>query len=113
MATDDVQFLDTFQALPAAAPADHAHIIDVGKSGQSKALVQDVIVTLLYKISPDLLTNLLDAGDQDFRLFQKRKAKAETRGFVIIKKGRAVLVSNFLANYYLYARLTTHFRLTK
>ncbi len=93
MATNNVCFLDTFQALPAAAPADHAHIVDLIRVGQFKALIQDAIVTLLYKVSPEILTNLLDAGAQNFQLFQKCKGQVETRGFVIIKKGSDVLVS--------------------
>jgi hypothetical protein len=89
----NVQFFNTFAALPATAPANHAHIIDFGKTGTSPAMLQDAVVTLLYSISPETLTAFLKPDITSFRLLQKHKDPKHVDKFIVMKKGSKVLVS--------------------
>lgn len=96
-----IEFLDSCSALPATAPADHAHIIDLSTFKLSTDRpergieLQDAIVTMLYNISPVILTIFLNppAGLGTFRLVQKYINKSSTDKLVIMKKGDKVLVS--------------------
>lgn len=89
----NVQFLNTFAALPATTPANHAHIVDVGKTGQSPAMLQDAVVPMLYNISPETLTAFLKPDITSFILLQKRKDPKLSDKFITMKKGCKVLVS--------------------
>ena len=89
----NVQFFNTFAALPAIAPANHAHIIDFGKTGTSPAMLQDAVVTLLYSISPETLTTFLKPDITSFRLLQKHKDPKQADKSIVMKKGSKVLVS--------------------
>jgi hypothetical protein len=89
----NVQFLNTFAALPATTPANHAHIVDIGKAGKSPAMLQDAVATMLYNISPETLTAFLKPDITSFTLLQKRKDPELSDKFITMKKGCKVLVS--------------------
>jgi hypothetical protein len=88
----NVQFLNTFPALPATTAADHAHIIDVGVTGNSYAMLQDAIVTLLYKICPATLTSFLSPNIKSSKLLVKYKESGVNSPFIIMKRSNKVLV---------------------
>jgi hypothetical protein len=88
----NIQFLNTFPALPATTAANHAHIIDVGVTGKSFAMLQDAVVTLLYKISPATLTSFLSPDIKSFNLLVKYKVSGVNSPFIIMKRSNKVLV---------------------
>jgi hypothetical protein len=98
MASHNVKFLDTFSALPADGPGKTAHIVDHGVAGPSTAHIQDAIVTMLYNISPDILTRFMDPTVTNFKLLQRYKDTNQTDKFVIMKRDNNVVVSYFNLN---------------
>ncbi|CAO2647871.1 Nn.00g087930.m01.CDS01 [Neocucurbitaria sp. VM-36] len=99
----EVEFLDSYAALPPTAPTNHARIVDVATfrpaDGEycSNIKLQDAVVTMLYKISPITLTAFLNAPTVpgSFRLVQKYTDGSSDDKLVIIKKGDYVTVGLF------------------
>ena len=96
-----LQFLDTFPALPASAPADHPHIIDIKTyipptgSLATTTRLQDAVATMLFHISAHTLTTLLAATPPVFQLVQKSRDPKKTDKLVIEKSGKHILVGVF------------------
>ena len=99
----EVEFLDTFAALPPTAPANHARIVDISTfrpadgEYRSNIKLQDAIVTMLYNISPITLAAFLNAPTVpgSFRLVQRYIGDSSEDKLVIIKKGDYVMVGVF------------------
>jgi hypothetical protein len=89
-----------FAVLPATASADHAHLIHYNVHGfpvhgTSTPRIQDAIVTLLYRLSPAMLTKFLDPEIKDFRLTLNPILipAGEGEEFVIMKRASKAIVS--------------------
>lgn len=69
-----VSFLDNIETLPADRPENHPHFIDISiyKScneseipNSGKLKLWDAVATMLYNISPAMLSDFLDPERQD------------------------------------------------
>jgi hypothetical protein len=101
-------FTNAYDRLPADASADHPHIIDIDlckrnwfgeEHGGYDVKIQDAVVTLLHKVSKDVLGQFLDNRTTSFKLLQwPRGDKDKTFCLIIWKKGAQVLVSGHTRN---------------
>jgi hypothetical protein len=94
-------FSNVFKRLPANAPSEHAHIIDM-KELTPKAYdhpwdydikLPDTIVTALHNISPNTLEEFLDAKIMSFQIVQSQKSSPNCK-VVVWRQGNQVLVSH-------------------
>ena len=102
-----VLFLNVYKRLPASADADHPHIIDtdscdgdlIGDEKSFDVKIQDAVVTVLYKISKNILGQFLDGRTTSFKFVQWTEVGGVKGSKLIIwKKGSRFLVSGHARN---------------
>ena len=90
-----VSFLNDIQALPADAPTNHPHIIDLHTyttSNDSNVLhAWDAVVTLLLALEKSILMKFLNESKEEFKLGIPPNGSDER--IVVWRKGTDVLVS--------------------
>ena len=90
-----VSFLDDIQALPADAPTNHPHIIDLHTytpSNDSNVLhAWDAVVIMLLALEKSTLMKFLDESKEEFKLGISPNGSDER--IVVWRKGTDVLVS--------------------
>ncbi|KAH7380783.1 hypothetical protein BKA66DRAFT_419427 [Pyrenochaeta sp. MPI-SDFR-AT-0127] len=92
MAITNIQFLNYDPDLPDTTPTDHAHIVDIGAVGSSRAMIQDAVVTVLYQITCAYLDYFLDPKITSFRLLRKYKIYNHIDGLLIMRREDKMLV---------------------
>jgi hypothetical protein len=97
-----MEFTNCFPRLPASAPANHAHIIDLSSYDPDleeecyHVKVWDVVCTMLFNISKDTLNDFLDSSVKTFRLVQEFEGSRDETKVLIWRKGSGTLVNGCL-----------------
>jgi hypothetical protein len=95
------RFIDDFEPLPALAPVDHAHILNIkaitpndmeGYNTKYLYKLWVAIATMLFDISSETLGQFLDTGKKTFTLIQSYKHEGNEARLVIFRKGHEILV---------------------
>jgi hypothetical protein len=93
-----IEYLDNFAGPPSSKSRNHPHILDVTTFKEhdgylvTDIMLQDAIVTMLYQISAQTLTNFLDATSPSRIVFKYKSAKIDDR-LVVMRKDAQVIVS--------------------
>jgi hypothetical protein len=97
-----VEFTDCFKRLPASAPADHAHLVDLSKyhpdmeEESYDVKVWDAVCTMLFNISTETLNDFLDPNVRTFQLIQEFDEGMSRAKLVIWRQSNKTLVSKRL-----------------
>jgi len=97
-----VQFLCVHERLPANAPSDHAHVIDMtfyepslpSIGVQCDVKIQDAVATLLFNISKATLDQFLDSQTTSFKFLWSFKREHVENQMIVWRQGAQVLVSD-------------------
>ncbi|KAI4619665.1 hypothetical protein J4E83_005520 [Alternaria metachromatica] len=99
-----VWFLCVHEHLPANAPSDHAHVIDMALykpslpsiGVQCDVKIQDAVATLLFNISKATLDQFLDSQTTSFKFLWSFKREHVENQMIVWRQGAQVLVGQFV-----------------
>jgi hypothetical protein len=97
-----VEFTNRFTRLPASAPANHAHVIDLSSYNPDleeecyDVKVWNVVCTMLFNISKETLNDFLDSSVKTFQLVQEFEGSRSNTKLLIWRKGSETLVNGCL-----------------
>jgi hypothetical protein len=107
-----VEFTDCLKRLPATAPVNHAHIIDLNsyklemEDEGYDVKVWDAVMTMLFNISEQTINDFLDSKIKTFQLVQEFDGSSSSTKLVIWRQGGQALVCPSLSLQLLPAVLT-------
>jgi hypothetical protein len=93
-----VDFTNSFERLPASAPKNHAHIIDLDSytpfdvDDEYDLKIWDAVATMLFTISEETLCAFLDSDNKTFQLLQGPEQKCQHSYIFVERRKSEVLV---------------------
>jgi hypothetical protein len=93
-----LKFSGSFEHLPATAPANHSHIVDLSsydpdmEEEQYDVKVWDAVITILYKLSEETVSEFLSSSVKTFQLVHGYEKSRSDVKLVIWRQGSEVMV---------------------